>query len=58
MRNLLQRLATDQEGNVYLYYGLALLAVVIVSQPSVAMGILHQLETWARMFVGQLLSPI
>ena len=58
MRNLLQRLATDEEGHVYVYYGLVLLVVAIISQPSVAMGILYQLETWARMFVGQLLSLI
>ena len=57
---MLQRLATDEEGSVYLYYGLALLlvAIISISQPSVAMGILYQLETWARIFVGQLLSLI
>ncbi len=58
MRNRFQALATDEKGNVYMYYGLALLVVAIISQPSVAMGILYQLETWARMFVGQLLSLI
>ena len=55
---MLQRLATDEEGNVHLCYGLALLLVAIISQPSVAMGIFYQLETWARMFVGQLLSLV
>ena len=41
-----------------MYYGLALLLVAIISQPSVATGILYQLETWTRMFVGQLLLSL
>ncbi len=56
MKNRLHKLATDEEGNLHLYYGLALLAIAIVSQPSVALGILYQLETLARMFVGQFTS--
>ena len=56
MENRLHRLATDEQGHVHLYYALALLAVAIVSQPAVALGILYQLETLARMFVGQLVS--
>ena len=56
MKNRLHKLATDEQGNLHLYYGLALLAVAIVSQPAVALGILYQLETLARMFVGQLVS--
>ena len=56
MKNRLHNLAKDEQGNLHLYYGLALLAVAIVSQPAVALGILNQLETLARMFVGQLVS--
>ena len=56
MKKLLYRLTTEETGHVYVYYGIAMLLVAIVSQPSVALGLLYQLETLARMLAGQFLS--
>ena len=58
MEHLPQRFVTDKKGNAHLLYVLGLLALAIISQPSVAKALVFQAHDLWLLFVGQFLSLI